>query len=208
MVGECWNNFRETGPVQPAPGAGFGRNLTGNVESHSVPAVGHLVRRRQAMQRRSLKKASMITERDITRQRVKHRRRRNIVLGLVTLALVAVVLYGPALREQEPDYYNPARTAIVNARLQLEESLGHEKALNEQLQMVHEELDSAITQLGKAADLDPADRARIEALRSSLMSIERPDASLEQSSNELYQSYSDLLSQMDVLIAELDNRTR
>ena len=150
----------------------------------------------------------MNTERNLPRQTVKFRRRRYAVLGLGILALVAVIFFGPALREQEPNYYNPARTAIVNARLRFEESLGHEQALIAQLQMVHEELDSAITQLGKAADLDPADRARIEALRASLQSIEHPDSLVALNSNELHQSYRDLLAQMDALIADLDNRTR
>jgi len=139
---------------------------------------------------------------------MKQRRRRNIALGLGILVLAAVIFYGPALREQEPNFYNPARTALVNARLRFEESLGHEQALIAQLQLVHEELDSAITHLGKAADLDPADRARIEALRSSIQSIERPDALVESSANELHQSYRDLLAQMDALITDLDNRTR
>jgi exonuclease VII small subunit len=124
------------------------------------------------------------------------------------LALAAVSYFGPMLREQEPNYYNPARTALVNARLRFEESLGHEQALITQLQMVREELDSAITQLDKAADLDPADRARIKTLRSSLLLIEPHDGLREPSSNELHQSYRDLLAQMDALITDLDNRSR
>jgi len=150
----------------------------------------------------------MTTERNLTRQTVKQRRRRYLVLGMGIIVLAAVIFFGPALREREPNFYNPARTALVNARLRFEESLGHEQALISQLQMVHEELDSAITHLGKAADLDPADRARIEALRSSIQSIERPDALVESSANELHQSYRDLLAQMDALITDLDNRTR
>ena len=74
--------------------------------------------------------------------------------------------------------------------------------------MVREELDSAITQLDKAADLDPADRARIEALRSRLMSLERPDDLEKLGANELHQLYRDLLVQMDALITDLDNRSR
>jgi len=139
---------------------------------------------------------------------MKHRRRRYVVLGLGIFALAAVIIFGPALREQEPDYYDPARTALVNARLRFEESLGHEQALITQLQMVREELGSAIAQLDKAADLDSADRTRIEAMRSGLLSIEHPENPGELNPDELQQSYRDLLAQMDALITELDNRSR
>ena len=160
------------------------------------------------MQRRSLKKVSMTTEQNLRQQAVNRRRRRYLVLGAGIIALTAVVAFGPALRKQEPDYYDPARTALVNARLRFEESLGHEQALITQLHMVREELGSAIAELEKAADLDPADRARIEAMRSGLMSIEHPDKPGELNPNELHQSYRNMLAQMDALITEIDNRSR
>jgi hypothetical protein len=62
--------------------------------------------------------------------------------------------------------------------------------------------------LDKAADLDPADRARIEAMRAGLLSLEHPANPGELSLNELHQSYRDLLGQMDTLITELDSRSR
>jgi chromosome segregation ATPase len=150
----------------------------------------------------------MTTEQNLYQKSVKHRRRRYIVLGVGIFALAVVIIFGPALREQEPDYYNPARTALVNARLRFEESLGHEQALIAQLNMVREELGSAIAELEKAADLDPADRARIEAMRSALMSIEHSDEPGELNPNEQQQSYRDLLAQMDAMITEIDNRSR
>lgn len=150
----------------------------------------------------------MTTEQNLYQKSVKHRRRRYIVLGVGIFALAVVIIFGPALREQEPDYYNPARTALVNARLRFEESLGHEQALIAQLHMVREELGSAIAELEKAADLDPADRARIEAMRSGLMSIEHSDEPGELNPNELQQLYRDLLAQMDAMITEIDNRSR
>jgi hypothetical protein len=150
----------------------------------------------------------MATKQNLHYQPLKHRRRRYVALGVAVFALAAVIFFGPTLREQEPNYYNPARTALVNARLRFEESLGHEQALITQLQMVREELGSAIAELDKAAGLDPADQARIKAIRSGLLSIEHPDNPGEPGTNELHQAYRDLLDQMDALITELDNRSR
>ena len=150
----------------------------------------------------------MHTKLKLPSQTVDHRRRRYVVLGLVVIALAAAIYFGPALREQEPNYYDPARTALVNARLRLEESIGHEQALIAQLQMAHEELDAAIAQLAKAANLDPADRTRIESLRSILLSIESNDRLGAISSKKLQQSYQDLLAQIEALITDMDNRTR
>ena len=150
----------------------------------------------------------MATKQNLHYQTLKHHRRRYVALGVAVFALAAVIFFGPTLREQEPNYYNPARTALVNARLRFEESLGHEQALITQLQMVREELGSAIAELDKAADLDPADQAGIKAIRAGLLSIEHPDNPGEPGTNELHQAYRDLLDQMDALITELDNRSR
>jgi len=150
----------------------------------------------------------MTTKLNLSVQTVEHRRRRYVALGLGIIALAAAIYFGPVLREQEPNYYDPARTALVDARLLFEESFGHEQVVIDQLQMAHEELDSAITQLAKVADLDPAYRTRIEALRASLLSIENPDHPEETSQEQLQQSYRDLLAQIDALITDLDNRGR
>jgi len=150
----------------------------------------------------------MSTKLKLLQQAEARRRRRYWVLGLIIIVVAAVIFFGPALREQEPDYYNPARIALVNARMRFEESLGHEQALIEQLQMVHKELGSAIVHLAKAADLDPADRARIEAMRSTLESLENPERLRKASPEKLQQSYRELLAQMETMIEDLDNRKR
>ncbi|MEJ2094573.1 MAG: hypothetical protein P8X93_05255 [Gammaproteobacteria bacterium] len=150
----------------------------------------------------------MATKQNLPPQTEEHRRRRYVVLGLGIIALAAAIYFGPLLREQEPNYYDPARTALVNARLQFEESFGHEQVLIDQIQLAHEELDSAITQLARVAELDPAYRTRIEALRASLLSIENTDHPGETNPEKLQQSYRDLLVQMDALITDLDNRGR
>jgi hypothetical protein len=152
------------------------------------------------------RESSMPTKLELPSQTVENHRRRYVVAGLAIIFLAAVIYFGPALREREPNYYNPARTALVNARLRFEESLGHEQALISHRQLAREELNSAITQLAKAEDLDPADRARIEALRSSLLSIENPDRPDELSSKKLHQSYQHLFAQMEALITELEKQ--
>lgn len=150
----------------------------------------------------------MFTRLNQSAQREEHRRRRYVILGLAIIALVAALYFGPAFREQEPNYYDPARTALVNARLLFEESLGHEQVLVDQLQMAHDELDSAINQLSKAADLEPAFRTRIASLRARLLALEDPDSPGETSPEKLRQSYRDLMAQIEALITELDNRGR
>lgn len=150
----------------------------------------------------------MLSELDLSQQATVHRRRRYIVLGLGILILAVLIYFGPAFRKHEPNYYDPARVALVNAKLQFEESLGHERELIEQLQMAHDELDSAITHLAQAADLDPADRSRIETLRASLRSIEGPDRLGKINLEELHRIYRDMLAQMETLITDLDKRTR
>jgi len=135
-------------------------------------------------------------------------RRRYLALGLGIIALGAAIYFGPMLRDREPDYYDPARTALVNARLLFEGSLGHEQEMVEQLEMAHKELDSAITQLSAVEGLDPAYRKKIDVLRASLESIVTNDREGEISPEKLRQSYRDLLAQMQVLINDMESRGR
>lgn len=153
-------------------------------------------------------KSSTSTKMDTPAQTEGHHRRRRIVLGLFVFALAAVVYFGPMLRKQEPDYYDPARASLVNAKQLFEESLVHEQVLVEQLQMARKELDSAITQLAKVAALDPAHRASVESLRAGLLSLENPGHPGKTSPEQLKQSYRDLLAQMDELIRDMDARRR
>ncbi|MCG6870363.1 MAG: hypothetical protein LJE91_17020 [Gammaproteobacteria bacterium] len=150
----------------------------------------------------------MSIEQELLTQTDQQRRRRSLVLGLGIIALISLLGIGFEFRDREPNYYAPARTALVNARLRFEESLGHERALIAQLDKAHQELDSAINKLALAANLDPADQARIEDLRSSLLSIESGDRLGETNSTKLHRLYGDLLAKMDTLITDLENRPR
>jgi septal ring factor EnvC (AmiA/AmiB activator) len=152
----------------------------------------------------------MLDKMDLPEQTEDHRRRRYVVLGLCIIALAAAIYFGPALREHEPDYYDPARAALIKAERQFEESLVHEEVMIDQLKMAHEELDSAIAQLAKVADLDPVHRSRIESLRKSLQSIERKNSADPGETNpeKLQQDYRDLLAQIGALIKDIDDRRR
>lgn len=138
---------------------------------------------------------------------VDHRRRRYIFLGLSVIIIAAAAYFGPALRDREPDYYDPARAALVDAKQRFEESLVHEQALASHLQMAHEQLDSAISRLARVAKLDPAHRAAAESLRARLRAIENPEYPGNTTPEELQQSYRELLTQMDALIADMDSHT-
>lgn len=133
-----------------------------------------------------------------------HRRRRYIVLGLFIAVLAAILYFGPMLRKQEPNYYDPARVALINAKQQFEESLVHEQVLIDQLNMARAELDTAISQLARVAALDPAHRAGVESLRANLLALENPEHPGTTSPEQLKQSYRELLMQMDALIKDMD----
>ena len=98
---------------------------------------------------------------NLSQQTEDHRRRRYVVLSLGIIAVAAAIYFRPALREHEPNYYDPARATLIKAQRQFEESLVHEQVLIDQLKMANEDLDSAIAQLAKVADLDPVHRSRI-----------------------------------------------
>jgi len=143
-----------------------------------------------------------------TQQRKARSIRRYTLVGSGIVALGLLIAFGSSLRDQEPNYYSPARTELVNARMRFEESLAHEQALIEQLRLAHQELDAALAQLSKAVELDPAHRVRIEGLRSRLLEMEAADRRGEMSPEDLQASYRQLLAQMDALINELQNQGR
>jgi chromosome segregation ATPase len=137
-----------------------------------------------------------------------HHRRRYVFLGLTLLIIVVVAYFGPVLRNREPDFYDPARTALINARQRFEESLVHEQELRNHMQMAHRQLQSALDELSRVEALDPAHRAGIESLRARLQAIENPQDPGAASPGELQQSYRDLLTQMDALIEDMDSHAQ
>jgi len=133
---------------------------------------------------------------------------RYLMLGVLIITLVAAIYFGSFIRETEPDFYAPGRTAIVNARMHFEESLGYEQALIEQQRMAHDEINQAISHLDKAETLDPADRDKIQQIRAQLTVLESLDRQRENSPQQLQKQYYDLLDQMDALINKLENHAQ
>jgi hypothetical protein len=128
---------------------------------------------------------------------------RYAVAVIGALSLAGIFYLGFVLRAKEPNFYSPARTALVGVRQRLAESYSHERAMLEQLRMARSELDAAIRHLEKAARLDPEDRRVIETLRVRLKALENPNGVSQLSPEELRQSYHALMAQLDALIAKL-----
>lgn len=126
-------------------------------------------------------------------------------VALFILTLLVMLIAGLLLRDNKPDFYDPGRAAIVNARMHLEESLGLEQALIEQQRMAHAEINKAIAQLDKAETLDAEDYSRIEQVRQQLLAIEKADSQREENPGELHKQYKDILDQMESLISRLQN---
>ena len=81
-----------------------------------------------------------------------HHRLRKIALVVGAIAVAGVIYLGFMLHESGPNYYQPARVALVSAQPQLAESYSHEKALLEQLHIVHNVKNSAVVESPQRAD--------------------------------------------------------
>lgn len=132
---------------------------------------------------------------------------RNLALVVGVIAIAGVIYLGFMLHESGPNYYQPARVALVSAQRQLAESYSHEKALLEQLRIVHNELDAAMGDLQKAEYLDHADQREIESLRLRLKALEDAKQLSHTTPEQLQESYQSLTAQLDALINRLERST-
>jgi chromosome segregation ATPase len=106
----------------------------------------------------------------------------------------------PVTRTSDHDLYNPARTALVNARAQLAETFSQEEDILEQMQRVHRELDESLTLLANARQIDPAMKAPIDALRARLSALEDDRAVAHMDTETLRGIYQRLLADFEALI--------
>lgn len=98
------------------------------------------------------------------------------------------------------DLYNPARTALVNARRQLAETFRQEQDILKQRQSVHRELDESLKLLATAEQIDPSMKAPIEALREQIAELERDPCASKYEGETLKELYDKLLAEFEALI--------
>ncbi len=103
---------------------------------------------------------------------------------------------------QAHDIYNPARAALINAQRQLAESYRQQQDVLARTARMHKELQTSLALLTKAEQLDPANKATIEALRSRLAALEDRPTLCPMDSQSSLDVYSQLLDEMQTLIEQ------
>lgn len=130
---------------------------------------------------------------------------RRVLIAATVIGFVGLIYIGLAIRHTEPDYYRPARSALVAARQHLEMSLGQETALLEQLQESHKNLESAIAALDEAS-VDPNVRDDVAALRVRLRALEDVNRLQNTDPQQLRESYRAISHQLSALIDNVERR--
>ena len=98
------------------------------------------------------------------------------------------------------DMYNPARTALVNARRQLAETFRQEQDILVQRQRVHRELLESLKLLENAENLDPSMAEPIEDLKQRISTLERDPCASQFDDKSLKELYDELLADFETLI--------
>ena len=106
----------------------------------------------------------------------------------------------PAASDAGHDLYNPARTALINARQHLSESFSQEQDILEQVQRVHQELDESLTLLARAEQIDPKVKVEVDALRARLAALEDQRSLGRMDEQALRDTYEALLRDFEDLI--------
>ncbi|WP_078119857.1 hypothetical protein [Thiosocius teredinicola] len=127
--------------------------------------------------------------------------------------IVAVVVISGAIltylvleaRDERPNYYSPARTALVTAKERLEIAFSEEANLLSYLEETHRDLESAIDALDQARS-DPSMRAEIDSVRRRLSALGDTDRLQRTTPEELKQTYHEINAEIEALIERLENR--
>jgi septal ring factor EnvC (AmiA/AmiB activator) len=125
-----------------------------------------------------------------------------VAMPVVLLIATASVPLGSAATTSSAshDLYNPARTALVNARKQLAESSRQERDILERIKRMHTDLDSSLALLANAGDLDPSMQDQIGDVRKRLAALQdRPSLCPMDSTSSLL-VYDQLLDDLQALI--------
>ena len=119
---------------------------------------------------------------------------------LVVALILGSVLLIFDLYQDRPDYYEPARSALVEARLHLNASYDRERDLLKKVQSAHRELDAAIRFMERAEQEAPADKKELAALRGRVQALEDDQKTEQMSVSELHRRYQALFEDLDALI--------
>jgi hypothetical protein len=131
-------------------------------------------------------------------------KKRRLIAILVGLFLIATIALGVLMRKNEPNYYAPGRTHLVNAKIKLEQTLALEENYIQQRRQAHHEIETSIANLASVAEVDPQHRALIAKLLSQLKEIEKADLEGLPDAKKLHNQYQAVIQQMDELIQKLE----
>ena len=115
------------------------------------------------------------------------------------LSATAALAYGDETGSH--DIYNPARTALVNARRQLAETFRQEQDIQIQRERVHRELAESLKLLENAEQLDQAMRAPIDDLKQRIAALDQDPCGSRHEGKSLKELYDELLADFEALIA-------
>lgn len=134
-------------------------------------------------------------------------------LGAATGFLVVALILGSIvlvfdLYQDRPDYFEPVRSALVEARLHLTASYERERGLLEQVRSVHRELEAAIQFMERAERAEPADRKELAALRERVRALEDFQKTEKMSASELFHTYQALIEDLNSLIRKHEEKSQ
>jgi hypothetical protein len=130
-----------------------------------------------------------------------HRRRRRRLLMALALGLLLAALLLPLLEGWRPNFYQPARPALTQAKMHLSAFYVDEKFLLTELSETHRQLAATLDLLDKAKQqLAPADRSLLERLRARLRQLEDDRMTRRLTPDALHKLYKQLASELEELI--------
>jgi septal ring factor EnvC (AmiA/AmiB activator) len=137
-------------------------------------------------------------------QRAAVRRRRRRLRIAAAVALPVLLLGGVLLLSDRfhkaPDYYDPARAALVEANLHLNEAYNYEQDLLTQITNAHRELSTAIRYLQQAEDAEPKTKREIDALQARLTALEDREQTKSLTPADLHATYRALTEEIEALV--------
>ncbi len=127
-------------------------------------------------------------------------------LTLLTVLLLALYGMGTSLWAESSsptgphDLYNPARTALVNAQLQLAEASQQRREFQESAERMVKGIDNSLALLENASQLDPSRKAAIDEVRERLAALQREASLCTLARSTTLDTYNQLLNDLQGLI--------